>query len=369
MSAQPLEGLRVLELARILAGPWAGQVLADLGADVIKVEAPDGDGTRRWGPPFVNDDAAYFHGCNRGKRSLVADLRNDEDRARVRDLALSADVMIENFKVGTLARFGLDHANLTAENPRLVTCSITGFGQTGPRAGEPGFDVMIQGMSGLMSVTGSPDGPPQKAGVAFADIFTGLYGTIAVLAALRERDHTGRGAHLDLSLLDAQMSVLANQAMNYLVTGREPGRLGNAHPNLAPYQDFPTADGEVIVAVGSDRQYAALADVLDLPIEGFSTNAERVDRREELAGIVSARTGPLPREEVLDRLLKAGVPGGPINTIGEALDDPQVLHRGLKIARAGVPGLRTPILIDGEACASDLGAPALGEGGGTGWRT
>src|SRR5262249_27169623 len=264
----PLDGLRVVELARILAGPWIGQTLADLGADVIKVEAPEGDDTRRWGPPFVHGpngeslDSGYFHSCNRGKRSLVADFRTLEGQAIVRQLAQSSDVLLENFKVGGLAKYGLDYASLAALNPRLIYCSVTGFGQSGPYAHRPGYDFIIQGMGGIMDLTGEPEGAPQKIGVAFADIFTGTYGAIAVLAALRQRDQTGRGQHIDLALLDSMVGLLANQSLNYLVSGQVPHRMGNAHPNIVPYQTFAVRDGYAIVAVGNDTQFTRLCEYL-----------------------------------------------------------------------------------------------------------
>ena len=268
MSAGALAGLRVVELARVLAGPTTGQTLADLGADVIKVESPGGDETRTWGPPFIETDgepsAAYFHSCNRGKRSIVADFATDRGREIVRRLAARADVLIENFKVGGLAKFGLDYDSLHGLNPRLIYCSVTGFGQTGPYAKRAGYDFLIQGMSGIMSITGEPDGSPQKAGVAIADLFTGLYGAIAIEAALIERERSGRGQHLDLALFDSMSAMLANQAMNYLASGKSPRRMGNAHVNLAPYQTLPVADGWLIVAVGNDGQFARLCAVLGL---------------------------------------------------------------------------------------------------------
>src|SRR6478735_9147948 len=284
---KPLAGLKVLELARILAGPWVGQLLADLGADVVKVERPGvGDDTRGWGPPFIEAadggdlSAAYFHACNRGKRSIEVDFDTDEGQSLIRDLALNADVVVENFKVGGLKKYGLDYESLKAVNPRLVYCSITGFGQDGPYASRAGYDFMIQGMGGIMDLTGAPDGEPQKIGVAFADIFTGVYSVVGVLAALRQRDKSGTGAHLDMALLDVQTSVLANQAMNYLASGKTPTRMGNAHPNIVPYQVFPVADGHVIVAVGNDGQFAKFVRVLGHPglaqDERFRTNMDRV---------------------------------------------------------------------------------------------
>ncbi|MCK5744895.1 MAG: CoA transferase, partial [Oricola sp.] len=330
MSKAPLEGLRVLELARILAGPWIGQTLADLGADVIKVESPQGDDTRQWGPPFIERDgeksAAYFHACNRGKRSVIADFRNADDLDMVRGLAAEADVVIENFKVGGLAKFGLDYASLSVTNPGLVYCSVTGFGQDGPYASRAGYDFLIQGMSGIMDLTGDPAGEPQKIGVAFADIFTGLYGVIAVQAALAERDRTGEGRHVDMALLDSMTGVLANQAMNYLASGVAPHRLGNAHPNIAPYQTFETADGWLIVAVGNDGQFARLCRVLGL--DGFAadprftTNAARVEHRDALTALLSDRAREWIRDDLLAALEKAVVPAGPINTVEDVLADP-----------------------------------------------
>ena len=268
----PLAGLKVVELARILAGPWAGQVLADLGAEVVKVESPEGDDTRRWGPPFVpkdegGEDAAYFHATNRGKRSVVADFATGEGRAAVLELVREADVLIENFKLGGLAKFGLDYESLREVNPRLVYCSITGFGQDGPYAARAGYDFIVQGMSGIMDLTGDPNGPPQKIGVAYADILTGLYAVIAIQAALRQREATGRGQHIDMALLDVMTGTLANQAMNYLVSGKVPHRLGNAHPNIAPYEAFPVADGGLPVSE------ALSDDVISLPIHAYLDEA------------------------------------------------------------------------------------------------
>jgi crotonobetainyl-CoA:carnitine CoA-transferase CaiB-like acyl-CoA transferase len=370
MSAKPLAGLKVLELARILAGPWAGQTLADLGADVVKVEAPEGDDTRRWGPPFVEApegdeaSAAYFHATNRGKRSIVADFRKPEDQALVRRLASGADVLIENFKVGGLARHGLDYPALAALNPRLVYCSITGFGQTGPYAAFAGYDFMIQGMGGIMSLTGAPEGEPMKAGVAFADIFTGLYSVIAIQAALAERARTGKGAHIDMALLDSQVGVLANQAMNYLSTGKEPTRIGNAHTNIVPYQAFRARDQYLIIAVGNDRQFRALCRMLgDETLADhaeYATNAARVRNRttllERLVPLIAERDAA----DLLAALRDIGVPAGPINTLEQVFADPQVGHRGLRVEVDGVPGVRTPIVIDGEPAVAARGAPALG---------
>ncbi|MEM7718888.1 MAG: CaiB/BaiF CoA-transferase family protein [Pseudomonadota bacterium] len=363
----PLQGLRVLELARILAGPWAGQTLADLGADVIKVESPAGDDTRGWGPPFVDQDgtpsAAYFQSCNRGKSSVVADLKNAEDCARVAALAAEADVVIENFKKGGLAKFGLDYDTLSTANPALVYCSITGFGQSGPRASEPGYDLLIQAMSGIMDATGSADGPPTKMGVAFADIFSGLYTVIAVQAALAERGVSGRGQHIDISLFDCMLSVLANQAQNYFATGKTPKRKGNAHPNLMPYEMFEAKDGPFVIAAGNDGQFRALSGVLGLDadlIQRFATNAARVEGRAQVFDALSEKTRTWSRDALIDRLTKAGVPAGPINTVQEALSDPQTEWRRMVIAPEGDTGIRTPIAFSRSSLTLERGVPSLG---------
>lgn len=347
--AGPLSGLKVVELARILAGPWAGQVLADLGADVVKVESPDGDDTRRWGPPFVpnadgGQDAAYFHATNRGKRHVVADFATPEGQATVRELIANADVVIENFKVGGLAKYGLDFDSLSRLNPRLIYCSITGFGQDGPYAHRPGYDFIIQGMSGIMSLTGEPDGAPQKIGVAYADILTGLYSVIGIQAALAERTRTGRGQHIDMALMDVMVGTLANQAMNYLVSGLSPTRMGNAHPNIAPYAAYPVRDGWIILAVGNDRQFERACDVLGMNCdECFATNARRVADRASLDAIVATATRRWDREPLLAALEAAGVPAGPINNVEEAFADPQVMHRRMRVDVGGVPGVRLPV--------------------------
>jgi crotonobetainyl-CoA:carnitine CoA-transferase CaiB-like acyl-CoA transferase len=372
----PLKGLRVVELARILAGPWIGQTLADLGAEVVKVEAPEGDDTRRWGPPFIDRPradgttekvAAYFHAANRGKTSVTCDFNDPADLNRLRALIDDADVVVENFKVGGLARFGLDYDTLSARNPGLVYASITGFGQDGPRATQPGYDFLIQGMSGIMDLTGSPDGEPQKVGVAWIDIFTGLYGVIAVQAALAERERSGRGQHLDLSLLDCGVAVLANQATNHLLGGMVPHRLGNAHPNIVPYQLFPASDGHLILACGNDRQFAALCRVLDLPdLPGdpdFATNPARVAHRDRLVPMLTAATSRRTRADLIALMEGAGVPAGPVNDVSEALSEPQILARGLQIAPEGIAGLRTPIRFGRSRMGHDRAAPALGEGG------
>ncbi|HEX9965692.1 MAG TPA: CaiB/BaiF CoA-transferase family protein [Allosphingosinicella sp.] len=365
MVDKPLAGLKVVELARILAGPWAGQLLADLGAEVVKVERPEtGDDTRHWGPPFAPDGAsAYFHSCNRGKSSVAIDLETAEGQAQVRALAAEADVLIENFKVGGLARYGLDHPSLSAINPRLVYCSITGFGQTGPYAGRAGYDFIIQGMGGAMSLTGEPDGAPQKSGIAYADLFTGLYAGVAILAALRERDRSGKGAHVDMALLDTQVAVLANQALNWMVSGVVPSRMGNGHANLVPYQAFRAADGELIVAVGNDAQFERLCGLLGLgelaADERFRTNPARVVNREALIPILEASIGRRGLRELSEALEAAGIPAGPINAVDAVFADPQVVHRGLRIDGA-TPGLASPIVIDGKRQVARRPAPPLG---------
>ena len=373
----PLAGVRVLELARILAGPWAGQTLADLGAEVIKVEAPGGDDTRRWGPPFVeragDRSAAYFHACNRGKRSVTADFRSAAGRACVQDLARGADVVIENFKLGGLAQHGLDYDSLRALNPGLVYCSITGFGQSGPYAHRAGYDYIIQGMSGIMSVTGAPEGQPQKVGVAVTDILTGLYAVNAILAALHQRDRTGEGQHIDMSLLDVATAFMANQAMNYLTTGAPPQRIGNAHQNLAPYQVFDCADGWVIIATGNDAQYRRLCGLLGLgDMAGdpdYATNADRIAHREEMTRRLTAATLRWSRADLLAACEAEGVPAGPINDLAEVFADPQVVARGTRIELDGVPGVRPPFRFSGAEVALERPAPKLGEDdGAAGWR-
>lgn len=374
----PLAGIRVLELARILAGPWAGQLLADLGAEVVKVERPGvGDDTRGWGPPFVaaadggSLGAAYFHSCNRGKRSVAIDFETEEGQAQVRALAAGCDVVIENFKVGGLKKYGLDYAALRAVNPRLVYCSITGFGQDGPYAARAGYDFMIQAMGGIMDLTGDPDGEPQKIGVAFTDVFTGVYSVVGILAALRRRDLTGEGGHLDMALMDVQVSVLANQAMNYLVSGRSPRRMGNAHPNIVPYQVFPASDGHLVVAVGNDGQFARFAAVLGRPElakdPAYRTNPDRVANRAVLVDILAGLTRGFARDTLLASLEAVGVPAGPINSVGEVFADPQVVHRGLRLdladakaAGGSVPSVASPIVLDGRRMVAAQASPALG---------
>jgi crotonobetainyl-CoA:carnitine CoA-transferase CaiB-like acyl-CoA transferase len=370
----PLSGLKVIELARVLAGPWAGQLLADLGADVIKVESLGGDETRGWGPPNIDNgdgtkDAAYFHSTNRGKRSIAVDFAQAEGQAIVRKLAVGADVVLENFKVGGLAKYGLDHATLAEANPRLVTCSITGFGQDGPYAAKPGYDFMIQGLGGIMDLTGDPNGSPEKIGVAFADVMTGLYSVIAIQAALAHRDKTGEGQHIDMALLDTQVSVLANQALNYLVSGKPPKRMGNAHPNIVPYQEFAVADGHVIVAVGNDgqfRRFAAalgIAELADDPL--YATNEARVINREILIPRLKPVLARFTRADLLALLDEAGVPCGPINTVADVFADPQVAHRGMRldlpIAGGKAPSVRSPIMMDASPLEYRRGSPTLGE--------
>ncbi len=370
MSA-PLAGLKVLELARILAGPWAGQTLADLGADVIKVEAPKGDDTRHWGPPFITRNgqktAAYFHSCNRGKRSVAADFRTEEGQTLVRRLASEADILIENFKVGGLAKYGLDYPSLKAANPGLIYCSITGFGQTGPYAHRAGYDFIIQGMSGLMSITGEPDGQPQKVGVAVTDIFTGLYSVNAILAALVQRGTTGKGQHIDMALLDAATAITANQAMNYLATGTAPTRMGNAHPNLTPYQVFDCADGWIIIATGNGAQYQRLCGLLGLPElagdERYRGNADRIAHREILAELLTGATRKMNKAELLAACEDEGVPAGPINDMAEVFADPQLQHRGVQLELDGVASVRPPFQFSEADLSLTRPSPNLDEHG------
>jgi glutaryl-CoA transferase len=375
----PLQGLRVLELARILAGPWCCQILADLGADVIKVERPgEGDDTRGWGPPFVEAaagghlSAAYYHACNRGKRSITLDLETEDGRRIVRKLAQRADVVVENFRLGGLAKFGLDYANLSAENPQLILCSITGFGQTGPWAHRPGYDVIIQALGGVMSITGEPGEEPMKVGVAVSDIFTGVYSALAILAALAGREKTGRGTHIDMALLDTTVSVLANQSLYYLVSGEVPPRLGNAHATVVPYQVFPASDGHFIIACGNDAQFARLVALLGEPDmavdERYRTNAARIINRDTLIPRMMERTKTFARDDILAKLEAIGVPASTINDLSEVFANPQVIARGVRIDRAnpaakggGVPGVRTPIVFDGTPVTSNRPAPGLGE--------
>ena len=375
----PLAGLRVVELARILAGPWAGQILADLGADVIKVERTgSGDDTRAWGPPFVpaaedgHLDAAYFHCTNRGKRSIELDFTTTEGQRIVKKLAARSDVLIENFKVGGLVKFGLDYKSLAPDNPRLVYCSVTGFGQSGPSAPRAGYDLMAQGIGGIMEMTGAADAPPTRVGVPIADIFSGVYATVGILAALVRREKTGRGGYVDAALVDSTVGTLAFQALNYLVSGELPKRIGNAHPNLVPYQEFPVADGRIIIATGNDAQFVKLCGILGAPELAqdptYKDNKGRVEHRAELVAKLCALTSPMKREDLLDKLEAAGIPAGPINDLQQVFADPQVVHRGMRLelkspaAKGGViPGIRTPIMMDGAPMASARPSPRLGE--------
>jgi crotonobetainyl-CoA:carnitine CoA-transferase CaiB-like acyl-CoA transferase len=375
----PLAGLRVVELARILAGPWAGQILADLGADVIKVERKGaGDDTRAWGPPFVeaadggNLSAAYFHCTNRGKRSIELDFDTADGQRIVKKLIARSDVLIENFKVGGLKKFGLDYASLAPDYPRLVYCSVTGFGQTGPSAPRAGYDLMAQGIGGIMAMTGTPDGPPLRVGVPIADVFSGVYSAVGILAAVVRREQTGRGGYVDTALVDSTVGTLAFQALNYLVSGQVPKRIGNAHPNLVPYQEFPVADGRVIIATGNDAQFIKLCGILGAPqlaeVPAYQDNKGRLAHRAELVGKLTELTSKFKRQELLDKLEAATIPAGPINELDQVFADPQVVHRGMKLdlknpaAKGGTsPGIRTPIVLDGAPMASDRPAPRLGE--------
>jgi crotonobetainyl-CoA:carnitine CoA-transferase CaiB-like acyl-CoA transferase len=377
--AKPLAGLRVLELARILAGPWAGQLLADLGADVIKVERKGaGDDTRGWGPPFVEGvdgkhiGSAYFHATNRGKRSIELDFENDEGKRLVKKLATRSDILIENFKVGGLAKFGLDYKSLAPDCPRLIYCSITGFGQDGPYAPRAGYDLMAQGMAGIMDLTGMAHGEPTRVGIPVSDIFTGVYSVVGILAALHERKRTGKGAYVDGALVDSTVGVLSNQALNYLVSGKVPKRIGNAHANIVPYQVFPVADGHVIIATGNDNQFVKLCNAIGAPEMGknpaYMDNIGRLKHRDEIIAKLSVLTSEIPSKTLLEKLETQQVPAGPINNLEQVFNDPQVVHRGMKlslpskVAKAGkIPGVRSPIVIDGWRAASEHPAPLLGE--------
>jgi crotonobetainyl-CoA:carnitine CoA-transferase CaiB-like acyl-CoA transferase len=377
MRSGALSHVRVLDLSRVLAGPWASQLFADLGAEVVKIERPGpGDETRSWGPPWLagaggaeTRESAYFACTNRGKKSVAVDLGKPEGQALVRRLAERSDVLLENFKVGALARLGLGYDDLAALNPRLVYCSITGFGQTGPYRNRPGYDFVVQGMGGLMSVTGEPDGEPMKVGVALADVLTGMYAATAVLAALAHRERSGKGQHVDLALLDVQVATLANLAESYLVTGRPPGRLGNAHASIVPYQAFATRDGHVVVAVGNDAQFARLCEVAGRPELSadarFATNAARVENRAALVPILSALLAARPSREWVAALEAAGVPCGPINDLAQVFEDPQVRARGLRVEvphpLAGtVPVVASPIRLS-ETPVRHGTPPLLGE--------
>jgi crotonobetainyl-CoA:carnitine CoA-transferase CaiB-like acyl-CoA transferase len=368
MAELPLKGLRVIELARILAGPWAGQTLADLGAEVIKIESKTGDDTRTWGPPFINTgdetNAAYYHSCNRGKQSVSLDFKDKNDLLKLKNLIASADILIENFKVGGLDKYGLDYKTLHNNYPSLIYCSITGFGQTGPYAKRAGYDFLMQGMSGLMSITGEPDSQPQKVGVAVTDIFTGLYAVIAVQAALRSRDTTGLGQHIDLSLLDVATATTANQAMNYLATGAPPNRRGNNHPNIVPYCAVSTSDGYIILAVGNDEQFKNFNKIFDAEWyrkDKFKTNPARLENRDELLNLIEGKTINFSSADLLTKCENYGVPAGPINTLEDVFNDPQILHRGMKIDLDGVPSVKNPIIFSDMEMSYDSPSPNLGD--------
>lgn len=377
MSSPPLKGIRVVELARILAGPWAGQLLADLGADVIKVENPDGgDDTRQWGPPFVlgkdgeNLSAAYYHSTNRGKRSIAVDFSKPDGAETIKKLIATADVLIENFKLGGLKKYGLDYESLRAKNPRLIYCSITGFGQDGPYASRAGYDFIIQGMGGMMSITGAADGEPQKAGVAVSDIFTGLYSVIAIQAALRHAETTGEGQHIDMALFDTQISILGNQNLNYLVSGKAPVQMGNAHMNIAPYEVVPVADGHIILAVGNDGQFQRFCKAVGLQAlaadPDYATNAARVVNRKRLRELILEKTGTVERGPLLEKLEAAAVPASPINNIGQMFSDPQTIARGMRMDLDdaygnALPSVRAPMVMSETPLAYGRPSPRLGE--------
>ncbi|PTU76629.1 CoA transferase [Pseudomonas indoloxydans] len=377
-----LSHIRVLDLSRVLAGPWAGQIFGDFGAEVIKVERPgSGDDTRHWGPPYIKDaegndsrEAAYFQSANRNKQSLTLDFTQSEGQRLIRELVAQCDVLLENFKVGGLAAYGLDYESLKAINPRLIYCSITGFGQSGPYAKRAGYDFMIQGLGGLMSLTGRPEGEegagPMKVGVALTDILTGLYATVGVLAALNQREQSGVGQHIDVALLDVQVACLANQAMNYLATGVSPKRLGNAHPNIVPYQDFPSADGNFILAVGNDGQFrkfcevAGIASLADDP--RFVTNRARVAHRAELIPLLRQATVFKTTAQWIEQLEKAGVPCGPINDLQQVFADPQVQARGLRLdlpnaLGSSTPQVASPLRLSATPVAYRSAPPLLGQ--------
>ncbi|MER9546051.1 CoA transferase [Mesorhizobium sp. M0437] len=377
MTEPPLKGIRVIELARILAGPWAGQLLADLGADVIKVESPDGgDHTRKWGPPFVighdgeNLSAAYYHSCNRGKRSIAIDFSTPEGAETVRRLVATSDVLIENFKVGGLKKYGLDYDSLKKINPRLIYCSITGFGQSGPYAPRAGYDFIIQGMAGMMSITGEAGREPQKAGVAISDVFTGLYSVIAIQAALRHAEKTGEGQHIDMALYDTQISTLGNQNLNYLVSGQSPVQMGNAHMNIAPYEVVPVKNGHIILAVGNDGQFAKFCAAVGLDElasnPDFATNPARVANRAKLREHMIEALKAFDRDPLLARLETAGVPASPINNIGQMFADPQTIARGMRLDLDDghgnlLPSVRAPMVMSGTPLVYERPSPRLGE--------
>jgi crotonobetainyl-CoA:carnitine CoA-transferase CaiB-like acyl-CoA transferase len=371
----PLSGVKVLDLTRILAGPWATQMLADFGADVIKIEKPgEGDDTRGWGPPFVTDpdgshgDAAYFQSANAGKKSVCIDMAQPDGQQLLRQLAAQSDVLIENFKVDGLKRYGLDYSSLKAINPRLIYCSITGFGQTGPLAHRAGYDFIIQGMAGVMSITGTPDGEPMKMGVAFSDIFAGLHAVIGITSALFHREKNGQGQHIDISLLDSQVAVLANQAANYLVGGRVPKRMGNAHPNIVPYQTFETRDGHIIMAVGNDRQYAEFCTLIGAPHlchAPYKTNSDRVENRDRLIPLLRPYMKQKNTAEWTEIFETAAVPCGPINTIDQVFDSPQIKARNMQVQLqrhdgVQIPGVANPVVFSDSVTARTTPSPLLG---------
>ena len=376
--AGPLSHVKVLDLSRVLAGPWAGQNLADLGAEVIKVERPKvGDDSRAFGPPWVKDksgkdtrDSAYFTSANRGKKSITVNISSPAGQEIVRELARGADVLIENYKFGDLARYGLGYDDLKALNPRLIYCSVTGFGQTGPYRERPGYDFMIQGMGGMMSVTGDAQGEPMRAGVPVADIITGMYASIAICAALAHRAETGRGQHLDLALLDSQIALLAYQNTNYFATGKPPSRIGNLHPNIVPYQPFRTADGEVIIACGNDNLYRRFCEAAGCPeLAGdarFATNGKRVENRVELTRLLQGIFAKRPTQHWLELLEAAGVPNGPINNVAQVFEEPQVRARGVRVeldhpVAGKLPTVASPMRFSGTPVEHRLAPPLLGQ--------
>ena len=361
----PLAGLKVLELARVLAGPWAGQLLADLGAEVIKIESPSGDETRHWGPPFHGkDSSAYFQSANRGKKSVTADLKDKDGCFMVQALAQRADVIIENFKVGGLKKYNLDYTSVKKNNHSIVYCSITGFGQNGPNAKKLGYDFIIQAMGGIMDLTGEANGEPQKPGVAYADLFTGLYSVIAIQSALLARQESGKGTYIDMSLFDTQIGVLANQGASYLKTGINPTRMGNAHPVIVPYQKFDTCDGSIIIACGNDGQFRKLCTAFGWKFhtnKKYKKNENRVLNRNTLVTQIQERLSTLTKAETISKLGKAGVPGGAINSVAEALNDQQALHRGMVYKINGESAIRTPIVFDSFSLKYKNLSPKLGQ--------
>lgn len=370
MTTKALSDIRVLDLSRVLAGPWATQMLGDLGAEIIKIEKPGvGDDTRGWGPPWhgVGEDrtAGYYLAANRNKKSVAIDIAKPEGQKLIRDLAARSDIVVENFKRGGLRKYGLDHESLRAANPRLICCSITGFGQDGPDADKPGYDLMIQAMSGFMSITGNADGPPRRMGVAMVDLTTGMNAAAAILAALYQRERTGEGQHIDIALFDVALSSLGNQALNYLVSGEAPGRTGNAHPNVVPYQPFETADGWIIVAVGNDNQFARFAALLRhdemAGDERYRTNGARVENRDTLIPPLAEAMKTRTTAEWTAALIAANVPFGPINTIEQAFAEPQAIHRGLSHEIAGVPQVASPLRLGASPMDDATPPPALGQ--------